>query len=193
MSNTPKAGRKFLPKPNTKEFDELLKLSNMTLLDIVPIKKGHNTLYKIRCNACLKEGTKASFELGKKKCQCIKGTKPSHNFKGYEDLSIAYFKRCKRGAKERKKDIEFSLTIEQMWEQFKKQDKKCALTGLPIVLHRNYIKSGVMTASLDRIDSDKGYTVDNIQWVQKDINLMKNHFNQDYFIEMCKKVANNND
>ena len=29
------------------------------------------------------------------------------------------------------------------------------------------------TASLDRIDSSKGYTEDNIQWVHKDVNQMK--------------------
>jgi len=35
----------------------------------------------------------------------------------------------------------------------------------------------------------KGYTVDNIQWVHRDINLMKQALDLDYFIEMCKKVA----
>ena len=48
------------------------------------------------------------------------------------------------------------------------------------------------TASLDRIDSSKGYTTDNIQWVHKDINIMKNDYGNDYFIEICKKVAKNN-
>jgi len=49
----------------------------------------------------------------------------------------------------------------------------------------------IRTASLDRIDSSKGYVKGNLQWVHKDINMMKNHYNQKYFIEICKKVATN--
>ena len=49
-----------------------------------------------------------------------------------------------------------------------------------------------MTASLDRIDSSRGYTLDNIQWVHKDLNKMKTNYPNDYFIKMCKYVANNN-
>ncbi len=48
--------------------------------------------------------------------------------------------------------------------------------------------SGV-SASIDRIDSSKEYTIDNVQLVHKDVNLMKNHFNQDYFINMCKMIS----
>ncbi len=49
-----------------------------------------------------------------------------------------------------------------------------------------------MTASLDRIDSTKGYTLDNIQWIHKDLNKMKMNFANDYFIKTCKLVAENN-
>jgi len=46
--------------------------------------------------------------------------------------------------------------------------------------------------SLDRIDSSKGYIKGNVQWIHKDVNIMKNKFNQEYFIEMCKLVASSN-
>lgn len=193
MKNTTKTGkRKITPKPGSKEFEDLLRLSNVTLLDSTPIKKGKNTLYKIKCNSCLKENTKAAYELGKSKCQCIKSQQPIHNFKGVGNVSSAYFKRCQRGARERK-NMEFSITIEDTWKQFQKQNGLCALTGLPILLDRNNTKTGrlIMTASLDRIDSKKGYIVDNIQWIHKHINLMKNNFDQEYFIEMCKLIAKN--
>jgi hypothetical protein len=45
------------------------------------------------------------------------------------------------------------------------------------------------TASLDRINSDLGYVYGNIQWIHKDINKMKNDYEQNYFILLCKKVA----
>jgi hypothetical protein len=48
------------------------------------------------------------------------------------------------------------------------------------------------TASLDRIDSSKGYTKNNIQWIYKPINSMKRDYTQERFIELCKLVAKNN-
>lgn len=45
------------------------------------------------------------------------------------------------------------------------------------------------TASVDRIDSTKGYTPDNVQWVDKRINFMKQHFSQVEFVELCCLVS----
>ena len=47
------------------------------------------------------------------------------------------------------------------------------------------------TASLDRIDSNKGYTIDNVQWVHKDINKMKMDLEEDVFIDNCKLIIEN--
>ena len=47
-------------------------------------------------------------------------------------------------------------------------------------------------ASLDRIDSSKGYIEGNVQWVHQNINMMKNKFDNQYFIEMCKLITKNN-
>ena len=50
------------------------------------------------------------------------------------------------------------------------------------------LKTG--TASLDRIDSSKGYIQGNIQWVHKRINQMKWDSEENDFINWCKLVAN---
>ena len=70
------------------------------------------------------------------------------------------------------------IDLQEKWEQ---QRGLCALSGLPISIK--------VDASIDRIDSQKGYTRDNIQWVHNDVNLMKNGFDQTYFIEMCRRIA----
>jgi len=70
-----------------------------------------------------------------------------------------------------------------MNEVLEKNGFVCALSG---------VKLDENTWSPDRIDSKKGYTKENLQFVHKDINLMKNKFPEDYFIEMCKKGAENN-
>lgn len=58
-------------------------------------------------------------------------------------------------------------------------------------LFRLYRKE--ITMSVDRIDSNKGYTKDNIWIVHKDVNLIKQDYDIKYFISMCKAIANNNE
>lgn len=49
------------------------------------------------------------------------------------------------------------------------------------------------TASLDRINSSIGYTIDNVQWVHKKINMMKMDLSQEEFINYCRLVVKNNE
>ena len=83
--------------------------------------------------------------------------------------------------------VPVDVTIEFAWELFLKQDRKCALSGLELTVGNNRYSD----ASIDRVDSSKGYTEENIQWVHKHINFMKRTYSQEYFIKMCKLVAEN--
>jgi hypothetical protein len=84
------------------------------------------------------------------------------------------------------------VTGHEAWQVFLRQNGKCALTGLDLDFgsggtdRRNY---HLGSASLDRIDSAKGYSLDNIQWVHKQVNLMKSDLDQSEFIRWCKRVA----
>lgn len=80
------------------------------------------------------------------------------------------------------------LTADAIWQLYLRQDRKCALTGLEIWLPKPRTKSRG-TASLDRIDSGVGYVPGNVQWVHKDVNRMKNAYPQQWFIEICRMVA----
>lgn len=88
--------------------------------------------------------------------------------------------------KAQKRGLVFDLDIQKAWELYETQDRKCALTGLPLQ-HHHYNGGG--TASLDRINSTKGYTLENVQWVHKDVNKMKMDFPQDRFLEICQLVS----
>lgn len=67
-------------------------------------------------------------------------------------------------------------------------NNKCALSGISLEL--DFTKSlQKQNLSVDRIDPNKGYTPDNIQLVDKRINMMKQSLQQDEFIELCCKVA----
>lgn len=126
----------------------------------------------------------------RKKCYlCGKIKEAESKFTGIGNLSGTYIGIMKKGANERK--LEYNVTKEFLWNLFLIQNHKCALSGVDIILRR-LRKDSVQTASLDRIDSSKGYVEGNVQWVHKDINKIKMEFEQKEFIKLCQLVANHN-
>jgi hypothetical protein len=104
---------------------------------------------------------------------------------GCGEISGCYYSMLKHGAAVR--GYQFSVTISEIWSLFLDQGKKCALSGIGISFRIN--RSDASTASLDRIDSRRGYVLGNIQWVHKDINRMKGNFTEDRFINLCRLVT----
>ena len=113
--------------------------------------------------------------------------KGSEKWKGYEDLGGAQWKKIQYNAKIR--NIDFDLTIENAWKLYEKQNGLCALSNLPIRFFQKGSCYG-WTASLDRINNDKGYGMDNVWWLHKDVNRIKYTYDIDYFIGLCKIVTN---
>ncbi len=123
--------------------------------------------------------------------------KRNKRFGGYKNISLGYWNQIKNNTSvgcstAYRSRINFSITIEYAWDVYVNQGGRCAKTGVPIFfglpgtgspVHIKQIGEG--TASLDRIDSNKGYEVGNIQWVHKDVNVMKWDFDEQYFLKMC--------
>ena len=100
-------------------------------------------------------------------------------------ISISWFNKFEKNAKKRK--IEFDISIEDVLKVYLDQGKVCSLSGIPI----GWTTMGKLhNISIDRIDSNKGYYIDNIQLVYPKINMMKFTYSQDEFIDMCKLVSN---
>lgn len=91
-----------------------------------------------------------------------------------------YFKKITK----RRDTIEFKITEEYIYQLLKSQNFKCLLSGLDISFEEG-------TASLDRIDSSKGYIEGNVQWVHRFINFMKQEMTQEDFLRYCKLVTIN--
>jgi hypothetical protein len=120
-------------------------------------------------------------------CGCIRGE--SH-WKGHGEISKTQWTSIKKHAKLR--SITFNISIEYAWKLYKQQKGKCTLSGKDIVFGgRNagpWYKT--TTASLDRIDSKKGYIKGNVQWVHKNLNIMKWDYSVQEFVQWCRAVAN---
>lgn len=124
---------------------------------------------------------------GTQSCGCLKSENTSaRKWSGYEEISGVLIGRIKNNAKTR--NLEYSVSNEFIWDLFLKQDRKCALTGQDLVFART-IKD-LQTASLDRIDSSKGYIEGNVQWIHKDINRLKMDWTLEELYKLCESVIN---
>jgi len=119
----------------------------------------------------------------KKSCGCIK---PPVSGK----LTKTFISSVRNKAKHR--NIEFALSLEYLQDLLLKQNARCKFTQVPLTFASHYSDSS-FNASLDRIDSSKGYIEGNVQWVTKRINSMKNDMSDSEFIELCKIVSKQNE
>ena len=74
------------------------------------------------------------------------------------------------------------FSIEYLWNLFKNQKQICAITG-------DFIPN-IQEASLDRIDSSKGYLEGNVQWTTQQANLSKHVMTMNELYKFCKKILN---
>lgn len=111
---------------------------------------------------------------------CMKVRKDKRNSKNPVKVRLDY-------ARERANKFKREFNLDQDYIRFllEKQDNRCALSDIP------FEEQGKFSFSIDRIDSNKGYTKDNIQLVNQYINVMKSDMSQEMFLLMCKQVANN--
>lgn len=142
---------------------------------------------KIQCPHCGKEAIKDRRGLidgTSKGCGCGKSQRRT----GGKYISGTYMTRIRAGARHRGHDI--SISVQELEIILIRQDFKCALTGWDLKF--GYIPREEYTLSVDRIDSNKGYTADNIQIVHQMVNMCKQGYTQEEFINMCKAISERN-
>lgn len=138
---------------------------------------------KVRCKCGkIRDISVYNIRIGTYGCTSCANKLQGHE---YENISGQLFSQMLSGANRR--NLEVSITSEYLNNLWLKQNKKCALTGLDLTI--GFGRNAKSTASIDRIDSSKGYVEGNIQFLHKDINKMKMDFDQNYFINICKLIS----
>lgn len=117
--------------------------------------------------------------------------KDSAGYTGCTGLTGHKFSSIRQKA--RKRGIPFEITLKDAGEQFEKQKGLCALSGDKLYFDsrrkHEKAKGYSMNASLDRIDSSKGYIKGNVQWVLKPLNMMKAQHTFTELLALCRKVV----
>lgn len=98
-----------------------------------------------------------------------------------------WYKYLAQKANARKRKDSIKLTEQIVLAVAKRQHFKCALTNVIFDIESKWYKP-----SLDRIDSNKGYTKHNIRLVAWIVNHCRGDLTDQDFIAMCKKVARRN-
>ena len=157
--------------------------------------KKNGSGYKAHCKLCAAEKLHEWRQLNPEKAKQQdkryrdknKNKIKIKNQKRYTNLTLdEKFQQLVKTATERKK-IKCFVTVKDLHDIWQKQNGLCAYTKLPLTSQAHQLN----TVSLDRIDSDKDYTADNIQLVCVPINRMKLDMTEDQFIKLCQLVAQN--
>lgn len=171
-------------KLNINKYQQYIgeKFNKLTVID--SFKDGIKVVLKCVCdcgNIVLSKPDRVLNNI-KISCGCIRPT-----VKNGKTASIS----SKFRNRARRRNLEFTLTNKDLQELIEKQNFKCALTGEELTTQFKH-NCAEYNASLDRIDSSKGYIEGNVQWVTKDINFAKYKMSQEDFINLCKKVVDYN-
>jgi hypothetical protein len=166
-------------------------------------------LGKTKCDFCGIEFEKPQSELNRNKklgrknfCSrsCVgKNHNKNHTFKRNDDIkkysgnrrdNFTKFRYHFRNINKRKKTV--TVTLEDLMEQWEKQNGKCYFTDVNLILSTNtkIVKNPIYSASLDRIDSSKGYEKNNIRWISRAMNHMKNDMSDENVFLLLEIIQN---
>lgn len=196
--------KKYIPKPGKvrprgakKHYENFAgkkigKLKVIRRIKNLKRKRGGIEVRWLCICECGRKDIRASYQLKRNgRCsQCIACYKEMHaNKYKYGPIFNAYIRVTKSSAKQR--NLPFKVDIKYLLMLLKRQKFKCALSGVTIAFAETskLHQAGYSTASIDRIDSDKGYIKGNIQWLHKTVNLVKRNLSDEEFIEWCKIIV----
>lgn len=146
--------------------------------DTRPFCKGKNI-----CKLCMKLYD-AKIRAGKHRQYAIKRREwQESNFTNWIRV-LLITTRAKRQKAPKKHKNQLTVTLEYILSILESQDFKCALTGLPLLRIVNHPQS----ASIDRIESEKGYEDGNIQLVCRAMNFAKSNYSNQAMKEFVAAI-----
>lgn len=143
------------------------------------------------CASCGRTKDESEFYKGRNECIACKThrheTRISKSYESYlRNVYTQSMSAVKAG--KRNRDLPWEITPEDLVKLWKKQDGRCAISGVFLTHHKDGTGKKEHNASIDRINGDKGYTVHNVQLVCYRINIMKHTLSEDMFYWWIKTI-----
>lgn len=151
------------------------------------LKKNRRTVCSLKCNGVL-----CRYNIP----EIYRQGRPENLRKGSSADEFSPFRNLLKNMKmrERKQPIKkvVDVTLIDLKELWDKQNGTCPYTGWKLILPINtaqWLERSPDRASVDRIDSNKGYTKDNIQIVSLIYQQAKSNWLDENVLNFCKSVA----
>jgi len=179
-----------------KTFKKIIKVMESKYKNSLKYRNKFKSSEVLKCSLC-KYDKKIMYyfsaNLNKKnnsrRCRFCntKNRKIRRNNHTQEQMINTMLTTCRNSCRRREKKgrtCEFKLTSDDIFNLIEKQNNKCAYSNIELVWKYNHPHK----ASIDRIDSDKGYTIDNVHLVSHISNVAKSDLTEKNFLEMIKQI-----
>jgi hypothetical protein len=174
-------------KRKSLELEEIKKIKKMKVCKICG-ERNENMFYpqrKSKCKKCCSQSqtTKNRYDLmtdDEKK-------EYKRKLKIWRTDNLIRFRVTSAKHRAIRKGLSFEITENHILEKLKNQDDKCYISKQPLSYNENDWNS----FSLDRLDSNLGYTIENTIIVTKFVNLSKSNLSLDEYLTLIKLVCNN--
>ena len=109
---------------------------------------------------------------------------------------LAKLRKVKRSIKDKQRNLQVTITIDQLLDLYKKQNGLCHYTGERLVLKaftgkiisRKNINELKNYCTLDRLDNNKGYEQGNIVLSTYKVNIARGSLNYEEFLKICQNI-----
>lgn len=163
------------------------------------IKEGNGKTYNgdkkvrtwiVKCECGTEKELSTQVIKKAKSCGCLLG-KPSHNWMYQPDRLDAVCKETYRNYK--KGALKRNINFELEYEYFKNLIiQNCYYCGeMNANQNRFEYDIHIKVLGIDRKNNDEGYTISNSVSCCKLCNFMKRNYDENIFVEQCKKISNN--
>jgi hypothetical protein len=112
------------------------------------------------------------------------------NFEGNTARNMRSGKVTASEKNQKSKRVDPQLSWRDLQKKFNRQGGKCHWLGVKLDPNNNFYKYHPMAMSVDRIESSRGYTYDNIVISSRMANLGRGTYPANKYKYMCKKITN---
>lgn len=143
------------------------------------------------CGSCEKTLELSRFRIGRNTCTACKTAQHeiriSKTFESYLRNLCSHAKSSVKMGR-RHDAVTWELEPEDLIALWVKQGGRCAISNIYLTHHKDGSGHKDYNGSIDRIASDKGYTIQNTQLVCYRINIMKHALSEDMFYWWIKTI-----
>jgi hypothetical protein len=165
-------------------------------MEVKKINRNGQTFYERVCPVCASKISYKRFDTAYRYTLSVSPCRACNNsIKGADyrlwvgHIRLAWYNNFKSRALKRK--LAWEIDPQFISDMLERQQFKCALSGLELVVPADG-HSYRGNLSIDRIDSKKGYTKDNVQLVLGRVNMMKGIYDQEEFIRLAEAIVKHN-